>query len=91
MEIIDKVWIVTSEIKNDGRVIEGVFNSYKLARMAAEDIWKKIEPPCNSYLWKHKEVGTYNYCIMSIWNTNKNTYEEEYYATIKVLPFPIWH
>ena len=44
MEIMDKVWIVTSEIKNDGRVIEGVFNSYKLARVAAEDIWRKIEP-----------------------------------------------
>lgn len=89
---MERVWIVTTKLEyGSDEFIEGVFDSYELAHMAAEDIWRKLEPPYHSYLWKYKEWSAGGICQMAIWTTSKETFEEKFFATIKINPFPVWH
>lgn len=90
---MDKVWIVTSKLNNLAEShIEGVFDSYQLAHLASEDLWRKLEPPFDSYLWKYKEYSICETCEMLIWSTKTTrTREETPFAKIRIEPYPVWH
>lgn len=90
---MDKVWIVTSKLNNLAEShIEGVFDSYQLAHLASEDLWRKLEPPLDSYLWKYKEYSICEICEMLIWSTKTTGAREETpFAKIRIEPYPVWH
>ena len=89
---MDKVWIVTTKLEyGPGEFIEGVFDSYKLAHMAAEDIWRRYNPDEDGYLWKHMEFNEKDSCKMTIYYTDKKTFDEWHFATIKIEPYHVWH
>ena len=89
---MDKVWIVTTKIQNYEIFIEGVFDSYESAHTAAEDLWRKLEPPYHSYLWKRRETEIPGSTSeIQIWSTNSETFKENNFATININSYPVWH
>ena len=89
---MNKVWIVTIKLEHGpDTFIEGAFDSYKLAHMAAEDIWRRYNPDEDGYLWKHMEVDGKDFCKMTIYYTSKKTFDEWLFATIKIEPYTVWH
>ena len=89
---MDKVWIVTTKLEyGPGEFIEGVFDSYKLAYMAAEDFWRCFETDEDGYLWKRGEVNREDSCKMTIYHTDKKTFDEWLFATIKIESYNVWH
>ena len=89
---MDKVWIVTTKLEyGPDEFIEGVFDSYKLAHMTAEDIWRRYNPDEDGYLRKRGEVNEEDFCKMTIYYTDKKTFDEWHFATIKIEPYNVWH
>lgn len=89
---MDKVWIVTTKLEyGPDEFIEGAFDSYKLAHMAAEDIWRGYNPDEDGYLWKRSEVNEKDSCEMIIFYTDKKTFDDWHFATIKIKPYNVWH
>lgn len=89
---MDRVWIVTTKLEyGPDEFIEGVFDSYNLAHMAAEDIWRRYNPDEEGYLWKRGETNKEDSCKMTIYYTNKETLNEWLFATIKIEPYYVWH
>lgn len=90
---MDKVWIVTTKLAEGlDTFVEGVFNSYKLAHMAAEDIWRSYTPEDDEgYLSKDGEAGNEDCCKMTICYTHKKTAEDWLFMTIKIEPYYVWH
>lgn len=89
---MDKVWIATTKLEyGPDEFIEGVFDSYELAHKAAEDIWRSYNPDKDSYLWKRGEVNEENFCKMTIYYTDKKTFDEWHFATIKIEPYIVRH
>lgn len=68
-----------------------MFDSYDLAHMAAEDIWRGYNPDEDGYLWKRGEVNEKDSCKMTILYTDKKTLDEWHFATIKIEPYHVWH
>lgn len=82
---MEKVWIVTSLL--DGATepfIEGVFASYELAHEVAEEMWKRYNPPYDSYLWKRAEFVNGETCRMIIWYKNQKTLKEDFFCVLKI-------
>ena len=89
---MDKVWIVTTKLEyGPDEFIEGVFDSYKLAHMAAEDIWRRYNPDEDGYLRKRGEINGKDFCKMTIYYIDKKTSDKWFFATIKIEPYIVRH
>lgn len=89
---MNKVWIVTTKLEHGlDELIEGVFDSYELAHMAAEDIWHRYDLNEDGYLWKRGEVSDNDSCQMFIYYTHRKTFDEWFFATIKIEPYIVQH
>lgn len=88
---MDRVWIVTTKFEEGlDTFIEGVFDSYKLAHMAAEDIWRRYEPVEGDYLFKDGEINDGDICKIPIGCGCKNG-DTWLFMTVKIEPYYVWH
>lgn len=88
---MEKVWIILIDYEQGMGHIEGVFDSFEVASIAAHGLLKDFNKAFNEHVWERQAVTTGDEETIIFYRTNIITHKDSFYATIRVKSYPVWH